>query len=85
MNNMVYNRGDVRRDYDWETMYGAKGWNFRDMLKYFVKSEDNHDAIVLTSNRCYHGQAQTRALAEGLGPNIFTQPSPPEPPEGSAT
>lgn len=29
--------------------------------------------------------AKAAALAEGLGPNIFTQPSPPQPPEGSAT
>lgn len=68
MNNMVYNRGDVRRDYEWETMYGAKGWTFRDMLTYFVKSEDNRDASVLKSNRCYHGKG---------GPlTVMTSPDP---------
>lgn len=56
MNNMVYNRGDVKRDYDWETMYGAKGWKWEDMLRYFVKSEDNRDPSVVDSNRCYHGK-----------------------------
>lgn len=54
-NNMVYNRGDVRRDYEWEAMYGAKGWSFREMLPYFVKSEDNRDPRVVKRNRCYHG------------------------------
>ncbi|XP_037042628.1 L-sorbose 1-dehydrogenase-like [Bradysia coprophila] len=56
MNNMVYNRGDVQRDYEWESMYGAKGWSFRDFLPYFVKSEDNRDPRVVRRNRCFHGK-----------------------------
>lgn len=55
LNNMVYNRGNVQRDYEWESMYGAKGWSFREMLPYFVKSEDNRDPSVVEQNRCYHG------------------------------
>lgn len=51
MNNMVYNRGDVQRDYDW-----TKDWTFRDILPYFVKSEDNRDPKVVNLNRCYHGK-----------------------------
>lgn len=54
-NNMVYNRGDVRRDYEWDAMYGAKGWSFKEVLPYFVKSEDNRDPSVVNRNKCYHG------------------------------
>ncbi|XP_043485307.1 glucose dehydrogenase [FAD, quinone]-like [Leptopilina heterotoma] len=40
MNGMMYMRGS-RKDYDnWEKL-GNKGWSYRDVLKYFMKSENN--------------------------------------------
>lgn len=55
-NNMVYNRGNVLRDYEWESMYGAEGWSFREIIPYFIKSENNRDLNVVKKNRCYHGR-----------------------------
>lgn len=41
MNAMIYIRGNAA-DYDtWEERYGAHGWSYREMLPYFIKSEDN--------------------------------------------
>lgn len=40
LNAMLYVRGN-RHDYDhWETL-GNEGWNFQNVLHYFIKSEDN--------------------------------------------
>jgi choline dehydrogenase len=38
---MVYVRGNAK-DYDeWESAYGCKGWAYRDVLPYFIRSEGN--------------------------------------------
>lgn len=53
LNYMLYLRGNSR-DYDnWEKM-GAYGWSWRDVLPYFLKSEDNGDPRLLTSG--YHAR-----------------------------
>ncbi|KAF5295335.1 hypothetical protein FQR65_LT10498 [Abscondita terminalis] len=53
INYMIYIRGHPE-DYDeWEAM-GNHGWNFHDVLSYFIKSEDNHNKDHL--NFFYHGQ-----------------------------
>ncbi|QIS21913.1 GMC family oxidoreductase [Nocardia terpenica] len=52
MNAMIYIRGN-RADYDgWERDYGATGWNYQDVLPYFVKSETNSGL-----RSAYHGTA----------------------------
>jgi choline dehydrogenase len=42
INGMVYFRGHPR-DYDAWAQAGAEGWSYRDVLPYFLKSEDNED------------------------------------------
>lgn len=67
LNYMLYLRGNAR-DYDnWEKA-GAYGWSWRDVLPYFLKSEDNTDPRIQTNG--YHGRG---------GP--LTVSSPPDPTE----
>lgn len=41
INALVFTRG-VPADYDsWESEFGCKGWSFKDVQKYFIRSEDN--------------------------------------------
>ena len=52
-NGMVFNRGN-RRDYDrWAKEYGATGWSFSDVFKYFIKFENNTDPEIAANG--YHG------------------------------
>ena len=45
MNFMLYARGN-KHDYDeWERL-GAKGWGYKNVLPYFLKSEDNTDLHI---------------------------------------
>ena len=54
-NNMVFNRGN-RRDYDsWAQNYGAKGWNYSEVLPFFKKFENNTDWRIVETNPGYHG------------------------------
>lgn len=71
-NNMVYNRGDVQRDYEWESLYGAKGWSFRSILPYFVKSEDNRDFDVVNKHKCYHGRGGPLTVSTSEDPTPQT-------------
>lgn len=67
LNYMLYLRGNSR-DYDnWERQ-GAYGWSWRDVLPYFMKSEDNTDPRIQTNG--YHARG---------GP--LTVSSPPDPTE----
>ncbi|XP_037068887.1 glucose dehydrogenase [FAD, quinone]-like [Pollicipes pollicipes] len=53
INGMVYVRGN-RNDFDlWERL-GNPGWGFRDVLPYFIRSEDNSDPEI--SRSPYHGK-----------------------------
>lgn len=54
VNGMMYMRGQPR-DYDnWERA-GNTGWSYRDVLSYFLKSEDNQEIGTLVDPR-YHGR-----------------------------
>jgi choline dehydrogenase len=41
MNAMIYMRGNAADYNSWESEHGAKGWNYADLLPYFIKSERN--------------------------------------------
>ncbi|XP_019869160.2 glucose dehydrogenase [FAD, quinone]-like [Aethina tumida] len=52
LNYMLYVRGN-RHDYDhWEAL-GNPGWNYQNVLKYFIKSEDNRNPYLAKTP--YHG------------------------------
>lgn len=51
INYMLYVRGN-KEDYNqWEKM-GNPGWGYKDVFKYFVKSED---AMIAVNDTGYHG------------------------------
>lgn len=51
INAMVYTRGN-KQDYErWETIYGAEGWGWDDVLPYFKKSED----FWVDGDKGFHG------------------------------
>ena len=53
LNVFVYNRGN-KRDYDnWADEFGAVGWSYQDVLKYFIKFENNTDPTIVANG--YHG------------------------------
>ena len=55
VNGMVYNRGN-RRDFDeWAQYFGARGWAYKRVMPYFIKSEKNYDQRLVRKSRGYHG------------------------------
>ncbi|KAK7463910.1 hypothetical protein BaRGS_00038076 [Batillaria attramentaria] len=53
LNSMLYIRGS-RHDYDNWAKMGADGWSYKDVLPYFIKSEDNQNEEYVKSG--YHGK-----------------------------
>ncbi|KAH1018844.1 hypothetical protein HUJ05_006535 [Dendroctonus ponderosae] len=61
LNYMLYVRGH-RNDYDhWEQM-GNPGWNYEEVLKYFIKSEDNRNPYLAKTP--YHGTGGLLTIQE---------------------
>lgn len=53
LNSMLYIRGS-RHDYDDWARDGAEGWSYKEVLPYFIKSEDNQNDEYVKSG--YHGK-----------------------------
>lgn len=65
LNYMLYLRGNSR-DYDnWEKL-GAYGWSWRDVLPYFLKSEDNTDPRVAANG--YHARDGPLTVSTSIDP-----------------
>ena len=43
LNGMLYVRGSTRDYQEWEEVFGAKGWGWREVLPYFKKAERLHN------------------------------------------
>ena len=50
LNYMQYLRGS-RHDYDEWAAHGAFGWGYKDVLPYFIKSEDNRNGEYVKTGR----------------------------------
>ncbi|XP_071448474.1 glucose dehydrogenase [FAD, quinone]-like [Hetaerina americana] len=53
LNAMIYVRGNARDFDEWEAA-GNEGWSYRDILPYFLKSEDNRNPYLV--NTPYHAK-----------------------------
>ncbi|XP_076442482.1 alcohol dehydrogenase [acceptor]-like [Babylonia areolata] len=53
LNTMLYVRGS-RHDYDTWAEQGSEGWSYKEVLPYFIKSEDNYNDDFVKSG--YHGK-----------------------------
>ncbi len=64
INGMVYNRGHPRDYDDWAAM-GNAGWSYREVLPYFIRSEDNE----AMRGSPYHGTGGEMAVTDIAHPN----------------
>ncbi|XP_056016168.1 glucose dehydrogenase [FAD, quinone]-like [Ostrea edulis] len=74
MNYMQYIRGS-RHDYDGWAREGCTGWSYRDVLPYFIKSEDVQ--IPELQNSEYHGKGGYLSVSDGtatpLNKNVYAR------------
>ncbi|XP_054169354.1 L-sorbose 1-dehydrogenase-like [Oppia nitens] len=54
LSGMVYNRGNRNHFDEWHSRYGCLGWNYDNILQYFLRAENNTDTNYLTKNAKYH-------------------------------
>lgn len=62
LNNLQYIRGS-RHDYDGWAKEGCEGWSYKDVLPYFIKSEDVQIPELLNSE--YHGKGGYLPVSDG--------------------
>ena len=64
INAQLYTRGNAK-DYDaWVTDAGAKGWSYREVLPYFIRSEDNQRLV-----NAYHGYGGPLGVSYPVNPH----------------
>ena len=63
INAQLYTRGNAK-DYDsWATVAGCKGWSYREVLPYFIRSEDNQRLV-----NAYHGYGGPLGVSYPVNP-----------------
>ena len=63
INAQLYTRGNAK-DYDaWASDAGCKGWSYREVLPYFIKSEDNQRLV-----NAYHGYGGPMGVSYPINP-----------------
>eukprot|EP00105_Crassostrea_gigas_P022108 XP_011441494.1 PREDICTED: glucose dehydrogenase [FAD, quinone]-like [Crassostrea gigas] len=67
LNNLQYVRGS-RHDYDRWAKEGCKGWSYKDVLPYFIKSEDIQ--IPELQNSEYHGKGGYLTVSDGTSTSL---------------
>lgn len=68
INAQVFTRG-AREDYDnWEKNHGATGWGSGEMMRYFIKSEDNQRL-----SGKYHGNGGPLGVSDLVNPHPMTR------------
>lgn len=71
INRMLYTRGN-QRDYDnWKVSYGAHDWDFKSVLPFFIKSENNSDFELVSRNPRLHGTNGPMGVISDPNLNIF--------------
>ncbi|XP_015787030.1 glucose dehydrogenase [FAD, quinone] [Tetranychus urticae] len=68
LNYMLYVRGN-RRDYDRWAKLGAKGWSWKEVFPYFLKSEDNQDPDFLANG--YHSSGGYLTVSQPPDPSAL--------------
>ncbi|KAI0226225.1 Glucose dehydrogenase [FAD, quinone] [Lamellibrachia satsuma] len=61
INYMQYLRGN-RHDYDDWANNGAQGWSYKEVLPYFIKSEDNHNSVF--TRTVFHGYGGKMTISD---------------------
>ena len=70
LNFMVYSRGN-RKDFDnWANKFGATGWSYKEVLPFFLVTENQTDPVILATNANYHSIS---------GPVVVSSPKNPDP------
>ncbi|XP_054157690.1 L-sorbose 1-dehydrogenase-like [Oppia nitens] len=73
INSMVYNRGNTRGYDDWANNYGASGWGWNDVRKYFLKYEDNTDSNLVKTYPGWHSTGGPVQITTWANPDPIYQ------------
>ncbi|KXJ73584.1 hypothetical protein RP20_CCG015526 [Aedes albopictus] len=73
INGMMYVRGN-RDDYDEWERFGNPGWGWKDVLPYFIKSENNANPEIVNSNGgMFHGTEGYQSVAFYGDTNVYRE------------
>jgi choline dehydrogenase len=67
INAMIYIRGHWS-DYDGWSAQGCEGWSYREVLPYFIRSEDNERLVDE-----YHGSGGLLSVSDQISPNVLSK------------
>ncbi|CAG2161788.1 unnamed protein product [Oppiella nova] len=67
LSGMVYNRGNRNHFDEWHSRYGCLGWNYDNILQYFLRAENNTDSTYLMKNSKYHSNSGVMTVSSDWG------------------